>query len=162
MQKAKEGVSVRFIYDDFGSPAILRQFVRLARANNIEIFPFFKVYFSLFANRINYRNHRKIIVIDGHTAFVGGINVSNRYINDPGQPDRKYWRDTHLRIDGPDVQYLQYLFLCDWNFCAGKKLQPGASFFPHDEPMSGADNKIVQIAAGGPDSETSTILFSLI
>ena len=162
MEKAKEGVSVRFIYDDFGSPAIRRKFVRRARAGNIEIFPFFKVYFSLFANRINYRNHRKIIVIDGHTAFVGGINVSDRYINDPGHPERKYWRDTHLRIDGPGVQYLQYLFLCDWNFCAGTKLQPDAFFFPHDVPTTVTDNKVVQIAASGPDSGTPTILFSLI
>jgi cardiolipin synthase len=101
VQKAKEGVEVRFIYDDFGSSSIRRKFVRRMRASQIKIFPFFKVYFSVFANRINYRNHRKIIVIDGHTAFVGGINVSDKYINDDRHPKKLYWRDTHLRIDGP-------------------------------------------------------------
>lgn len=162
IQKAKEGVDVRFIYDDFGSHTIRRKFVRRMRANHIKIFPFFRVYFTLFANRINYRNHRKIIVIDGHTAFVGGINVSDRYINDIRPPGRLYWRDTHLRIDGPGAQYLQYLFLCDWNFCANKRLQPEKRFFPRESPASATGHKVVQIAAGGPDSETPAILFSLL
>lgn len=160
VRKVKEGVTVRFIYDYFGSHSIRRKFVRRMRANHIQIFPFLRVYFPVFANRINYRNHRKIIVIDGHTAFVGGINVSDRYINDSRYPKRGYWRDTHLRIDGPGVQYLQYLFLCDWNFCADQKLTPDEGFFPRGKPVAG--NKVVQIAAGGPDSKTPTILFSLL
>lgn len=162
VQKAKEGVEVRFIYDDFGSSSIRRKFVRRMRASQIKIFPFFKVYFSVFANRINYRNHRKIIVIDGHTAFVGGINVSDKYINDDRHPKKLYWRDTHLRIDGPGVQYLQYLFLCDWNFCANKKLRPDKHFFPRESPALASGHKVVQIAAGGPDSESPAILFSLL
>ena len=109
VQKAQEGVDVRFIYDDFGSRSIRRKLVRRLKANGVKAFPFLKVYFILFANRLNYRNHRKIIVVDGYTAFVGGINVSDRYIND-GATKKLFWRDTHLRIDGPGVQYLQYLF----------------------------------------------------
>jgi cardiolipin synthase len=161
IQKAKEGVDVRFIYDDFGSRSIRRKLVRRLKANGVKAFPFLKVYFILFANRLNYRNHRKIIVVDGYTAFVGGINVSDRYIND-GAAKKLFWRDTHLRIDGPGVQYLQYLFLCDWNFCANDQLHPDKLFFPPENSISQKDDKIVQIAASGPDSETPAILFSIL
>jgi cardiolipin synthase len=117
--KAKEGVQVKFIYDDFGSPSINKKMeVRLKEAG-VEVYPFQKVLFYLLANRLNYRNHRKIIVIDGQTAFTGGINVSDKYIND--KPRRLYWRDTHLRIDGRGVFYLQYLFLQTGIFAVAKK-----------------------------------------
>ncbi len=162
IQKVKEGVIVRFIYDDFGSHSIRRKLVPRLKANGIKAFPFLKVYFIAFANRLNYRNHRKIIVVDGKTAFVGGINVSDRYINKKGDTKKVFWRDTHLRIDGPGVQYLQYLFLCDWNFCANKKLQPDRFFFPPQQISSIGGDKIVQIAASGPDSDTPTILFSIL
>ncbi|ACU03655.1 cardiolipin synthase [Pedobacter heparinus] len=162
IEKAKEGVTIRFIYDDFGSRDIRKKLVPRLKAAGINAFPFLKVHFMLFANRLNYRNHRKIIVIDGITAFVGGINVSDRYINDGRNPKQVYWRDTHLRIDGPGTQYLQYLFLCDWNFCASEVLQPDSNFFPTAPLQNGTDNKIVQIAASGPDSESPTILFSIL
>lgn len=161
MEKAKEGVAIRFIYDDFGSQGIRKKLVPLLNTNGVKAFPFLKVHFMPFANRLNYRNHRKIIVIDGVTAFVGGINVCDKYINSPDHPEQLYWRDTHLRIDGPGAQYLQYLFLCDWNFCADERLQPDTFFFPADK-HSWTDNKIVQIAASGPDSESPTILFSIL
>lgn len=161
IQKAKEGITVRFIYDDFGSSSIRKKIVPHLKNNGVEVFPFLKVYFIAFANRLNYRNHRKIIVVDGCTAFVGGINVSDKYIN--GKDDSKlFWRDTHLRIDGPGVHYLQYLFMCDWNFCAGAKLLPDEKFFPRTNHLFTEENKIVQIAASGPDSENPTILFSIL
>ena len=108
IQKAAEGVQVRFIYDDFGSPHIKKKTEEKMKKAGIEIYPFQKVLFYLLANRLNYRNHRKIIVIDGHIGFTGGINVSDKYINT--KPGRLFWRDTHIRIDGPGVFYLQYLF----------------------------------------------------
>lgn len=162
IQKAREGVDVRFIYDDFGSRTIRKKLVPRLKANGVNAFTFFKIYFILFANRLNYRNHRKIIVVDGHTAFVGGINVSDRYINTAANTNKLFWRDTHLRIDGPGVQYLQYLFICDWNFCSDKRLQPNKYFFPPLSKYSSKDDKVVQIAASGPDSETPSILFSLL
>ncbi|HUZ60557.1 MAG TPA: cardiolipin synthase [Hanamia sp.] len=162
IQKAQQGVDVRFIYDDFGSSSIRKKFVSDLRHNGVKAFPFFKISFISFANRINYRNHRKIIVIDGHTAFVGGINVSDRYINKEGGTKNIFWRDTHLRIDGPGVQYLQYLFLCDWNFCANEKLKANENFFPRENDFTNKDNKVVQIAASGPDSGTPVILYSLL
>ena len=69
----------------------------------VDIFPFHKILFYLLANRLSYRNHRKIIVIDGQTAFNGGINVSYKYINN--KPKKLYWRDTHLRIHGPGILF---------------------------------------------------------
>lgn len=162
IQKAKEGVQVRFIYDDFGSRSIRRKLVPRLRKAGVKAFPFHKIIFLLFANRLNYRNHRKIIVVDGKIAFVGGINVSDRYINKPGDTEKVFWRDTHLRIDGPGVHYLQYLFLGDWNFCAQKKLQPTMEFFPPIGSFPVNGRQVVQIAASGPDSDLPTVLFSMI
>ncbi|MEO5500188.1 MAG: cardiolipin synthase [Ginsengibacter sp.] len=161
IEKAKEGVMVRFIYDDFGSSSIRKKLVPRLKANAVQAFPFLKVYFIAFANRLNYRNHRKIIVVDGSTAFVGGINVSDKYINHPGNK-KLFWRDTHMRIDGPGVHYLQYLFFCDWNFCSKETILPDEFTFPRDNKLFTSENKIVQIAASGPDSERPTILFSII
>src|SRR5690606_26582820 len=162
MQKVKGGVTVRFIYDDFGSRGIRKKLVRRLKEAGVQAFPFHKIIFIALANRLNYRNHRKIIVIDGTTAFVGGINVSDRYINHTADAHKLFWRDTHLRMDGPGVLYLQYLFLCDWNFCANDSLQSDAIFFPPPSAFPPKGNKVVQIAASGPDSDTPTILFSLL
>ncbi|MGB3078592.1 MAG: cardiolipin synthase, partial [Saprospiraceae bacterium] len=161
-EKAKEGVSVRFIYDDFGSRSIRRHLVPRLKAAGVKTTPFYRVRFWAFANRLNYRNHRKIVVIDGTIGFVGGINVSSRYVNNDAGEKQLYWRDTHLRIEGPGVQYLQYLFVNDWNFCTDDILLPDEYFFPKLNALSAKGNKIVQIAASGPDSDTPTILFSLL
>ena len=156
IRKATEGVEVRFIYDDFGSPALKKETERRLQEAGVEVYPFYKVHFYLLANRLNYRNHRKIVVIDGKTGFVGGINVSDKYINNG--KNKLYWRDTHLRIDGPAVYYLQYLFITDWNFCCAKKLNPGPLYFAKMEEEK--KECYVQIAAGGPDSFMPSILYS--
>lgn len=162
VQKVNEGVTVRFIYDDYGSRSIRKTLVPEMQAKGIKAFPFFRIRFITFANRLNYRNHRKIVVIDGKTAFVGGINISNRYVNKLSDAGKIFWRDTHIRIDGPGVQYLQHLFLCDWNFCADSKLEPDAVFFPPLNTLDVHEHKIVQIAASGPDSHTPAILYSIL
>jgi len=158
IQKANQGVKVRFIYDDFGSPNIKKRTEERMRKAGIEIYPFQKVHFYLLANRLNYRNHRKIIVIDGEIGFTGGINVSDKYINNGSH--KLFWRDTHLRIDGPGVFYLQYLFLADWNFCSGKVLAPEK--FHLSVPADSKDDCFLQVAASGPDSVQPSILFSLL
>lgn len=160
-RKAREGVEVRFIYDDFGSRSIRKRLVPLLKAAGVQAFAFHEIIFIAFANRLNYRNHRKIIIIDGVTGFVGGINVSDRYIN-KAQNDQPYWRDTHLRIDGPGVQYLQTVFISDWNFCAGEDIEPHQGYFPDHNTMPVFGNKVVQIAASGPDCDKPTILFSML
>lgn len=158
IRKAREGVEVRFIYDAFGSRSIRKKFLRELTDAGVEAYPFNRIRFLPLANRLNYRNHRKLIIVDANCGFVGGINISDRYINE----DRRkhiFWRDTHLRIDGPAVQYLQYLFFCDWNFCANQKLQPELPYFNvRNHPA----NISVQIAAGGPDSPTATVMLSLL
>lgn len=122
--------------------------------------PFYEINITTFLTRLNYRNHRKIIIIDGKTSFVGGINVSNAYVNKE-EGSQLYWRDTHLQIEGSAVHYLQYIFMSDWNFCAAEKIKVEDILFPIVGNYSGG-NKIVQIAASGPDSDSATILHSLI
>jgi cardiolipin synthase len=128
------------------------------QAAGIKIYPFHKIKFYLLSNRINYRNHRKIVIIDGATAFVGGINVSDKYVNDVEK--KLYWRDTHLRIDGPAVYYLQYLFISDWNFCCKDSLLAQARYF--DCGSMQAAGSYVQIAASGPDSLLPSVLYSIL
>ena len=161
IKKATNGVQVRFIYDDFGSPGINNALEKRMREAGILIMPFHKIKYYLLANRFNYRNHRKILIVDGHTAFVGGINVSDKYINKSGgSPAKLYWRDTHLMIRGTGMYYLQYLFITDWNFCCEDKLHPDEQYFAATPAWS--NNCYVQIAAGGPDSLLPTVMYSLM
>ncbi|MBP1839744.1 cardiolipin synthase [Formosa algae] len=162
IKKAKEGVTVKFMYDDYGSSSIRKSLVYRLREAGIEAYPFYKIKLIYLANRMNYRNHRKIIVIDGRIGFVGGINVSDTYTNAIKTKPFPFWRDTHLKIHGPAVWYLQYLFLCDWNFCADCSLEPEGNFFPDLDSFETQGNVAIQIAASGPDSETPTILYSLL
>ncbi len=161
IEKALEGVEVRFIFDDFGSRAVRGKMLRRLREAGVMVYPFHRVIFIYFANRINYRNHRKIIIVDGQDAFVGGINVSDKYINHPDD-SHIYWRDTHLQIKGKAVYFLQRTFMCDWNFCAKDNLAPTLDYFPAPESFDTNDNKVVQIVASGPDSPVPTILYSLL
>ena len=162
IRKAKQGVTVRFIYDDFGSRGIRKNIAMRLRNAGVETYPFYKISFLRMVNHLNYRNHRKIIVIDGKKAFVGGINVSDKYINGPGSANKLFWRDTHLMLEGPGVYYLQYLFICDWNFCSGKALENIKHYFPNEYRNNPPGDKIIQIAASGPDSVNPTILYSLL
>ncbi len=157
IQKALEGIEVRFIYDDFGSPSIKKKTEKRMQEAGIEIHPFSKIHFYLLANRINYRNHRKIVVIDGQTGFVGGINVSDKYINDTKQ--KLFWRDSHLRIDGPGIYYLQFLFLSDWNFCCGPVQIKPAYFAQH---FNNNEDTHVQIVGSGPNSIQPSVMFAVL
>lgn len=114
MDKARHGVKVRVIYDHVGSFSAPGRFFTKMREAGVEAHPFFRVTFPQLANRINWRNHRKVVVIDDRIGYVGGMNIASRYIHGikPGQK----WRDTHLRLEGPVVGGLQYSFAVDWNF----------------------------------------------
>lgn len=155
IKKAKQGCVIRFIYDDFGSRDISDEFFRDLKAGGVEAYPFFKVHIPTIASRLNYRNHRKIIVIDGRVGFVGGINVSDRYVNK--KTDILYWRDTHVKIVGPAVLSLQYHFLADWNFCAQQDVQPDEIHFPPATEIPKGDS-LVQIVASGPDYPNPSIM----
>lgn len=161
IKKAKEGVKIRFIYDDFGSSSIRRKIVPRLKKEGIEAFPFYKIKLIKLANRLNYRNHRKIIVIDGKIGFVGGINISDKYINQK-QSEVLFWRDTHFKLEGPSVNYLQYIFLTDWHSCSKQNIILNKEFYSSVEEFTHKDNKLVQLAASGPDSDSPTILYSLL
>ena len=159
IKKAAEGVEVRVLYDDFGSRTIRKNVVRDMKANGIEVFPVIKVNLVLLANRLNHRDHRKIVIIDGHTGFVGGINYSDRYDNrvDTGL----YWRDTHLKIVGRGVLFLQRHFVATWNDCQSNWLYVNSKYFPkhpHEADKTGSD--LVQIVGGGPIYRFSTIMMT--
>ncbi|SUJ04622.1 Cardiolipin synthase [Sphingobacterium spiritivorum] len=117
-EKAAEGVKVRLIVDSFGSPDLVKYLIA-SKKSKIEFQPFLPVTFTSLANS-NYRNHRKIAVIDGHIGFVGGINISDRYINYPGQSNAVFWRDTSVMIEGEAVNMLQVNFWMSWNQTDGE------------------------------------------
>jgi cardiolipin synthase len=158
IEKAKEGITVRFIYDDFGSSRIRKTIVKELREAGVQAFPFHKIRLLFLANRINYRNHRKIIIIDGKTSFVGGLNISDRY-NNPNSSGI-YWRDTHLMIQGYSTFALQGVFLSDWNFCSDENLLLTKDFFPKMDLQH--QNSCIQIVSSGPDSDLPNILLSVI
>ena len=114
IQKAHEGVKVRGIYDHVGSWSIASSFFKHLREEGVEAYPFLKVTFPQLANRLNWRNHRKVVVIDGEVGYIGGMNIADRYVT--GEKGYKAWRDTHLRIVGDAVKGLQFSFAIDWNF----------------------------------------------
>ena len=160
IEKAKAGVEVRFIYDDFGSASIRKTLAKRLRANGVKVFPFYKIKLIKLANRLNYRNHRKIIVIDGLVSFVGGINVSDKYSNATGS-DRLFWRDTHLKITGDATAILQHIFIGDWNYCSGEQLTISDNYFPETQTLP-VRKENIQIVSSGPDSDRPSIYYAII
>jgi cardiolipin synthase len=162
IRKAQQGVEVRFMYDDFGSNGLSKAFIQNLEAAGVQTAPFYKIKILALASRLNYRNHRKIIVVDGKTSFVGGINMSERYRNDRNNKDDGFWRDTHLKLTGAATLYLQYLFLCDWNFCSNHAMVYHSSYFPEPSPVTKISGEIVQLVPSGPDSDLPVIFYSLL
>jgi cardiolipin synthase len=159
IQKVAEGVKVRVIYDAYASRKIKNNIVRELKAAGAEVHPIIRVKLKQFANRINHRDHRKIIVVDGTTGFVGGINVSDRYDNsiDTGL----YWRDTHVRIAGPGVANLQRHFLINWNACQTEQLDVNEELFPKEvNPPEQDIAAMSQVMAGGPIYSMSRIMLT--
>lgn len=114
IEKARQGVSVKVIYDHVGSFSASNSFFRRMQEAGIDTHPFFRVTFPQLANRINWRNHRKIVVIDGAIGYIGGMNIADRYVT--GSETDHAWRDTHFRVEGDIVESLAYSFALDWNF----------------------------------------------
>ncbi len=157
-RKAREGLKVRLIYDDLGSHWISRKRVSEMRRHGVDVQPFYAISLFDFFQRLSYRNHRKIVVIDGHIGYLGGINVGNEYDNRAQQS--LYWRDTHVRLQGECVAQLQKVFFNDWNFCAEDDLAADATYFP--ESRERAHGQLVQVAVSGPDSKHPTLLHAYL
>ncbi len=147
MQKVSEGVKVRVVYDHVGSLKSSRKFWRKLRAAGVEVYPFMPVVFPIFTSKVNYRNHRKVVVIDGKYGYLGGMNVADRYYsgNKLGQ-----WRDTHFRVSGSVVAGLQSSFLLDW-YVVSRRIISHSGYFPslEDSRYNIGDIKI-QLVRSGP------------
>ncbi|MFA5648698.1 MAG: cardiolipin synthase [Bacteroidales bacterium] len=153
IKKARSGVEVRLIYDDVGSWRTSRKFINELKDAGVEVHPFMKVKFPFLTSKANYRNHRKIIVIDGKVAFMGGMNIADRYLE--GDESLGMWYDTVLRIDGDTVKMLQIVFLTDWFFVSKKIVSGKDKYFPeHIIP----ETHPIQVTVSGPDSDWASIM----
>lgn len=150
IDKAKQGVTVRIIYDSVGCWQLTDDFFGPMRSVGIESHPFLPVLSPLLSRELNYRNHRKIIVVDGQVGFVGGLNIGVEYL---GEKELGFWRDTHLRLKGDSVYSLQNIFLNDWYFVSKEELS-GDYYFPKTNSYG---DKVVQVTSSGPDSDWFTI-----
>jgi len=159
LKKVVEGVKIRILYDDYASGAIRKNIVKELKDGGVEIYPNIKVRLRQFANRLNHRDHRKVILVDGKFGFLGGINISDRYDNSIATG--LYWRDTHVKFSGPLVHSLQRHFIVIWNSAQKRELHPNKELFPvSDFPEDLGTKGFGQIMAGGPTYKWSTIMLT--
>ncbi len=150
ISKAKSGVKVKVIYDHLGNFKVKRKFYRRMREAGVEVYPFFKISLLHLGARINWRNHRKLCLIDGRVGYIGGMNVADRYI-DGGKFG--VWRDIHLRVTGPILRSFNHSFCYDWNFM-GRPIPE--DFTPVDAKAS--DGEIgMQLVTSGPTGQWGNI-----
>ncbi len=155
--KAEQGVSVRLIYDDVGTPRSSNRLFNELRQAGGEVSPYFPSRIHFLNLKVNFRNHRKIAVIDGKIGFIGGFNVGEEYVG--LSPKIGNWRDTHLMISGNAVYSLQAQFLQDWKVCSRQNISSDPAFYPKVEAEGRA---AVQIVSSGPDVEEQHIKDSFI
>jgi cardiolipin synthase len=152
IRKATAGVKVRLIYDAVGSWRLNKGFLQPMEDAGVEFRAFMKVKVPFLSSKLNYRNHRKIAIIDGKLAYAGGVNIGNKYV---GKSDYYgNWRDTHLKIMGDAVYSLQKEFLLNWTFLNGENLDYSQFFPRHDV----SDILPTQIVSSGPDSDWENIM----
>ncbi len=150
-EKAQEGIIVRVIIDDVGSWQLKKKKIRELQEAGIEIRSFLEVGLPYINSRVNYRNHRKIIVVDGLIGYTGGFNIADRYVEGLSWG---CWRDTHIRLEGSAVLGLQKNFLTDW-FFVNRELIQDALYYPAQEKKG---NCLTQIVISGPDMAWESIM----
>lgn len=155
IDKAREGVSVRLLYDDVGCWDVNPMFYDEMLCEGIEVRSFLKVRFPQFTSKVNYRNHRKLAIIDGKVGFIGGMNIALRYLK--GVP-WGVWRDTHICLKGKAVYGIQTAFLTDW-FAVDRTLLTSAQYFPK---MDTVGTSVVQIVTSDPVGEWHDIMLGLV
>ncbi|MEM1504521.1 cardiolipin synthase [Domibacillus sp. 8LH] len=157
IERAKANVHIRFLFDGLGCSSLPKSFLKPMRDAGIETYAFDSIISPWLTRTANLRNHRKMVVVDGHTGFTGGLNVGEEYCSNA--PQFKKWRDTHIRIHGPAVHQLQEAFITDWIHATGAKSslldelkEPFRfeAYFP--EKVDEAD-QMVQTVYGGPYNE---------
>ena len=173
--KAQKDVEVRLIYDDVGCWSVHNRFFERMRKAGIEVTPFIPVRFPILTSKANYRNHRKLIVIDGLVGYIGGMNIALRYVN--GGKKKKTqrqlgWRDTMARIEGRGVCSLQQAFLIDWHFSNGILLS-GNQYYPTpterqvltdtiNQKDEHKEDTLLQTVTSGPSSPIPEIMQGLV
>mgnify|MGYP004601720831 FL=1 len=145
-EKVKDGVEVRLVIDGMGSKKIAKKIIKEIESYGIKISVFFPGVLPHINMRINYRNHRKIVVIDGKIGYVGGFNVGNEYVNKGKQ--FKFWRDTHIRVRGEAVNELNKRFILDWDYASDENMGNMSMYFPIPEVVGDVG---IQIVSSGPD-----------
>ena len=148
---ARNGIRVYFIYDEIGS-SISEDYIKRLQDAGVEVNPFKAV--GRGKLHVNFRNHRKIVVVDGHTTFLGGMNVADMHLS--RKPSMSPWRDTHMKIVGPAAQAAQLVFLEDWYWGAGE--MPKLNWRP--TPADGRDSRVLVLPSGPADDlETCSLFF---
>ncbi|MFD1019964.1 cardiolipin synthase [Thalassobacillus hwangdonensis] len=151
IKKIDEGVHVRVLYDDMGSRSLKRRYIKKIKDAGGEVESFFPPLIPKLNLKINYRNHRKLVIIDGRIGYIGGFNIGDEYL---GFNKRfGYWRDTHLRVEGGAVHNMQTRFILDWNHASRRDIQYEDRYYK-SEPVG---NAAMQIVSSGPDSEWEQI-----
>jgi cardiolipin synthase len=152
--RAEAGVPVYFLYDEVGSKELPEAYLKELRAAGILVSPFNTRKGAGNRFQINFRNHRKVVVVDGHTAWVGGHNVGDEYL---GKSERfGHWRDTHMRIEGPAALEAQLSFLEDWRWAVGAL--PELNWTPL--AAEGGSASVLIVPSGPADeTETATLMF---
>ena len=145
IDKAEQGVEIRVIYDDVGCWKVKDSFFERMRDAGIDVHAFMPVRFPAFTSKVNYRNHRKLCVIDGKVGFIGGMNIARRYVKGTG---KQPWRDTHLRIEGGGVYALQRAFLIDWYFVDRTLITNRVYYPPVDIHIN--NSSLVQVVTSSP------------
>ncbi len=157
IEKARQGVMVRVIVDDVGCWKVSHQFFERMREEGIEVASFLPVRFPSFTSKVNYRNHRKLVVIDGRVGYIGGMNIALRYVQGTGEQP---WRDTMLRMSGGAVYGLQRAFLLDWYF-VDRTLITDRVYYPPLSTLNAqlsANNCLAQIVTSGPTNPYPEIM----
>lgn len=151
--KAKEGVAVRVVYDDVGCWRVPQRFFNRMSREGISVQPFMPVRFPTLTRRVNYRNHRKVIVIDGQVGYIGGMNIADRYVHGIGDQE---WRDTMLRIVGGAVYGLQRTFLIDWYFVS-RTLITDSDYYPPVK-LQQPNDCVAQVVTSSPAADFPNIM----
>lgn len=155
IDKAKEGVEVRVLYDAMGCRATGSKLWNRMTSNGIKVGEFFPAYLKRFQMRANYRNHRKIVVIDNKVGFVGGFNIGREYLS----KDEKfgYWADLHLKITGSAVYGLENRFILDWSYATKENLVADHKYSIVEVSDTGSGKTGMQVISSGPDSKYMNI-----
>lgn len=151
-EKAREGVKIKLLYDDFGCVDLSNHYLKELHQANIETACFNKIDFRLFRPSVNYRNHRKIVVIDNKVAFTGGINIGDEYIHK--SPYYGFWRDTHIVLEGVAAKEMNTIFIRDWYHTTNEVLLD--PMYTKSYPLKNKTSAY-QVIADGPDTKTELI-----